>query len=209
MVLDRDLGDLLLSGAVLAHVLCAGLAEDARHQAGAHDTFGAVGAVAAAAGAQEAHLTHLLAADCQRRVVSAGSDCVVGFAEGRGASGAGVGYVDDGDARGADLLHHALADHGVRLVEVAADDELDVLDRAAGVLERGDGSLRRELDDVLVRVAPELEHVYADDCYITHCGFLPFPVYELGASRVPTGRSKRCRYRTLNLAATTSLPSRS
>ena len=167
VVLDGDLGELLLRGAVLAHVLDACLPEDRGHQARSRDALRR-DLAAAAAGAQEAHLAHLLGADGHGHVVGARRDGEVRLAEGGGAGGAGVRDVDHGDARLADLLQDALTDGGVRLVEVAAGDELDVLHFDAGVLEGKQCGLPGQLRHGLLGVAAELDHRHTDDGYVSH-----------------------------------------
>src|SRR5438094_2512157 len=187
VVLHRNLRELLLSRAVLAHMLDAGLPEDAGHQARAHHALGAV-LSRRPVSAQKAHLAYLFVADRHRHIVSARSDGHPRLAEGRGAGSAGVGDVDDGHAGGANLLHDPLADHGVRLIQVAADDDLDVLDRAAGILDGADRRLGRERDDILVRVAPELQHRGSNNSYVSHGVLLSAPRRQGEASLAPTCR---------------------
>src|SRR6266545_5791901 len=200
VVLHGHFRELLLRRAVLSHMLDAGLTEDARHQAGAHHALGAVLA-RCAVGAKEAHLAHLFAADSHRHVVGAGGDRHPRLAERRRAGGAGVGDVDHGYAGGAYLFHDPLADHGVRLVQVAADDDLDVLDRAAGVLQRADRRFGGERDDILVRISPELQHRGSDNSYVSHCS-LPssLPV-------IPSGKVAAKRLTPMSFRAARSLPS--
>ncbi len=67
------------------------------------------------------------------------------------------------------FLHDALADHGVRLVEVPADEDFDILDRAAGVFHA-----RRAppLSRARRRLCPDSVRTSAcgsDDRYVTHC----------------------------------------
>ncbi len=185
MVLDGDLGELLECGAVVAHVLHAGLAEDGGHEAGADDALGGDAPAAALPGAEEAHLAHLLGADGDGDIVGAGGDGHVGFAEGGGAGGAGVSDIDDRDAGLADLLEDALPDHRVRLVEVAGHEDLDVLHGGAGVLQGEEAGLRGQLLHALLRVAAELDHAYPNDGYISHVS----PSFSRLRAGVATGRS--------------------
>jgi hypothetical protein len=126
MVLYRHLGELLEGGAVLARVLHAGFREHGRHGAGAQEAL--LGNAGAAAGPAQQTLAHLLDAYGENAVVKPGLDGCPGFPEGSGAGGAGVGDVDDGYARLADLLQDALADHAAGLTQVAAVKRLHVLD---------------------------------------------------------------------------------
>src|SRR5262249_53997607 len=104
-----------------------------------------------------------------------------------------VGDVDDGNAGLADLLQDALADHGVGLKEIARRQELNVLDRHAGVLEGEQRRLGCQLTDILVGIAPELNHADSEHVYVSHGVLLWW------ASRRVEGRSVRVAISTLRL----------
>src|SRR5687768_9539660 len=128
VVLDRDLRELLLRRAVLAHVLDAGLTEDRRHQTTAEHALRADAAATARAAPEEAHFAHLLDAHGHRHVVGSRRDREISLAKRRGPGCTRVRDVDHRDARLTDLLQDPLADHRARLEEVPTGEELGVAD---------------------------------------------------------------------------------
>ena len=166
VILHRHLGELLESGAVGAAVFHAGLGENRRHGAGTEQAF--LGNALAAATAAEQPFAHLLHANGQHHVVEVGLHRRPRLAECRGAGGAGVGDVHHRNARLADFLQDALPHHAACLAEIAAVKGLHVLNGQPAIVERQERRFRADLRDGLVRKAPELDHVYANDVCVRH-----------------------------------------
>src|SRR5690606_24148021 len=119
-----------------------------------------------------------------------------GRAESRGAGGAGVGDVEDGDAGLADLLLELLADAGAGTQQVAGGQDVDVLDRHAPVGQRTQGGLGGEVHRVLVGVLAELGHPDAEDPHVVchqlcSSGSKPKPTASVPALSVPIGNVTR------------------
>ena len=166
--LHRNLGEVLHLGAVLAHMLDAGLAEHGGHEARAHLAFGRVCGIAATRTAQQALFAHLLDANRHRDVIHAGSYRHVCFAKRGRAGRACVGHIDDGNAGLANLLQDALTNHRVGLIQIAAREHLDIFDRDARVLHCDKSRFAAEFRNCLLGVTPELDHPGTEHVDITH-----------------------------------------
>ena len=169
VILDRDLGELLEGRAVFLGVRHAGFREDARHRAGAQQSFGR-NAFAGAAAAKHAGPRHFLDADGEDGVVESGPDCGPAFPERRGTGRAGIRAVDDGNPRLTDLFLDLLSDHGRRHHQVATVEGLNIVDRDSGVVECEQCRLGAERGDRAVGESAELDHVDSGDVdvFTTH-----------------------------------------
>jgi hypothetical protein len=168
VILDGDLGELLLRRAVLPHVLDAGLTEDGGHQPTAEHALRAHTAAPACTAAEKPHLAHLLDADGHRHVVCARRDRKVGLSKRRGSGRTSIRDVDHGNAGLPDLLQDPLADHRVRLEQIPAGEELDVAQAEVGVPEREERGFAAEVGDVPIGIAAEADHADADDVRVSH-----------------------------------------
>ncbi len=89
-------------------------------------------------------------------------------------------------------MQNALAHHGIGLVQVAAHQELKVLDADAGILAGQQHCLRGQLVNVLLGKAPELQEPNANDRYISHAtSSFPSPVTGYLSRFLPVGTCTR------------------
>ncbi|KAK1841186.1 hypothetical protein CCHR01_16172 [Colletotrichum chrysophilum] len=172
LVVDAgDLGKVLGLGAVLLHVLAAGVAEHLGGAGGVCDAAGlghhldggAGGVLAVVEEALQAAGHHLLEADDQHAVGGAGGDKGAGHGEAGAAGGAVVVDVVDGDGGHAELVEDALA-AGAVAIAVAGDALVDVVVVDLGVEHGLDAGLEAQLRVVdLAAGLDELCHADAED----------------------------------------------
>ena len=124
-----------------------------------------------AAATEQAGAGELLDADGDAHVALAGLHRHDDRAQRRGAGGARVRHVVDGDAGLADLLLDLLAD-AARSHQVAGGHDAHLAHRDAAVGERAHGGFGGEVDDVLVGVLAELRHRDAQDVHVLGHGRL-------------------------------------
>ena len=165
MVLDRDLGELLESGAIFAGMLHADMGEDRRHGGGAYQSFRFDAGSAATA---KKSTPHLFDTNAQHDIVHVGLDRDIAFAKGRRAGRTSVGAIDDGDARLTDELQDTLPDPTACLSQVAAIERLHVFHCQATVIQRHQRDFRAETRHRPLGKPTEPDHVRTDDIDPSH-----------------------------------------